>query len=257
MWRTTVSIGAALLNSRSGASDAVGSLLGFFIGALMLLLVLILPAALGVGLLGMEKELTRFSQAPEKSFAVDAAKFYKAVIPQGAFDAYAALPKAMLQAGEPGFKSGIGLEQYFQNAKWGWLALYYVAACIFFALQLAVIFGLMVLFGRVWMPLMWVPFIAAIVHYAMPLYLDSHFKHMKYIVPSPTEVVIPKVSAAPGRVAAVSYQELFQYHNGVNGVPEKAYGKTVQIAVVGKGEMGYFAKNRTQSLLFVTPESRR
>ena len=62
----------------------------------------------------MEKEFTRFSQAPEKSFAVDAAKFYKAVIPQTALNAYVVLPKAELQAGEPGYKSGVGARADFQ-----------------------------------------------------------------------------------------------------------------------------------------------
>lgn len=49
-------------------------------------------------------------------------------------------------------------------------------------------------------------------------------------------------SPTPGGVATVSYQELVRYHNDDNGDPRKAYGKTVQVAVTGKGEIGYFAK---------------
>ena len=60
--------------------------------ALMLLVALLMSALLEVGYLGMKKELIRFSQAPKNSFAVDATKFYKAVIPQAAFNAYVALP---------------------------------------------------------------------------------------------------------------------------------------------------------------------
>lgn len=181
MFRTTVSVAATLLNPRSVASDAMGGLVGFFVGVLMLLLVLGMPPFFAVGHLMMEKDLARFSQAPEKSFAVDVAKFYKAVIPQAAFDAYAALPKVTLQRGEPGYKSGVGLGADFQNAKWGWLALYFVGAWVFFALQMAIIFGLMFLFGLVWKPLMWIPILAAIVHYALPLYLTSHFKYLRYM----------------------------------------------------------------------------
>ena len=139
MIKTTLSTAAIIFNPRSGASDAAVGFASLIVYALMLLLALLLPALLGVGHFGMEKELTRFSQAPEKSFAVDAVKFYKAVIPQAAFDAYAALPKAKLQAGEPGYKSGVGIKADFENAKWGLLALYYVAACVFFALQLAIV----------------------------------------------------------------------------------------------------------------------
>jgi hypothetical protein len=178
MLKTTVSVAATLLNSRSGVSEPIGVLSGLVLGALTLVLVLIMPVLFAVGHLGMEKDFTRYSQMPEKSFAVNAAKFYKSVIPQAAFDAYAALPMAKLQAGEPGYKHELGLEGHFHNAKWGWVALYLVGAWVFFALQLAIVFGLMLLFGRVWAPLMWVPFIAAIVHYALPFYLVRHFKYM-------------------------------------------------------------------------------
>lgn len=187
MLRTTAAVATALFGSRSnatgasGAGDAAVGFAGFIVYALMLLLALLMPALLGVGLLSWEKDLTRFSQAPEKSFAVDAAKFYKAVIPQAAFDAYAALPKGKLQPGEPGYKPGVGVKADFENAKWGLLALYYAAACLFFALQLAIVFGLMFLFAKVWAPLMWIPFFAAIVHYALPFYFLSHFRYMKFM----------------------------------------------------------------------------
>lgn len=182
MLRTAVATTAVLFNPRSGAGEAFGVLAGLVVGALMLVLALAIPVLMAVEHLAMEKNFTRYSQAQEKSFAVDVAKFYKVVIPQAAFDAYAALPMARLQAGEPGYKRGVGLKADFQNAKWGWLALYLVGAWVFLALQFAVVFGLMFLFGRVWMPLMWIPFIAAIVHYAMPFYLNSHFKYMPPLV---------------------------------------------------------------------------
>ena len=178
MLKTTLTTAAVLLNSRSGVADVTAGFASSIVYALMLLVALLMPALLGVGHLGMEKELTRFSQAPEKSFATDAAKFYKAVIPQAAFDAYAELPKAKLQAGEPGHKGGVGLKADFENAKWGLLALYYLAACLFFAIQLAVVFSVMFVFARVWAPLMWVPFFIAIIHYALPFYFVSHFKYM-------------------------------------------------------------------------------
>lgn len=68
--------------------------------------------------------------------------------------------------------------------------------------------------------------------------------------PSPAKVVIPTAPAALGGIATVSYQELLKHHNDDNGDPRKAYGKTVQIAVIGKGEIGYFAK-RSDGITFV------
>ena len=134
--------------------------------ALMLLVALLMSALLEVGYLGMKKELIRFSQAPKNSFAVDATKFYKAVIPQAAFNAYVALPNIKFQAGELGYKSCASIKVNFENAKWGLLALYYAAACVFFALQLVIVFGLIFLFARVCASLVWVPFIAAQVLHA-------------------------------------------------------------------------------------------
>lgn len=65
--------------------------------------------------------------------------------------------------------------------------------------------------------------------------------------PSPSKVVAP---TAPGGLATVSYQELFKYHNDDKGDPRKAHGKTAQIAVTGKGELGYFEK-RSDAVTFV------
>lgn len=66
--------------------------------------------------------------------------------------------------------------------------------------------------------------------------------------PSPAKIVVPTAQAAPGGAATVSYQELFKLHD--NGDPRKAHGKTVQVAVSGKGEIGYFAK-RSDAITFV------
>ena len=187
MIKTTLEI-AALLNSRSDSSAASGAahaavgVASLVVYGLMALLVLLMPVFFGVGHLSMEKEIIRYSQAPEKSFAVDAAKFYRSAIPQAAFDAYAALPKAKLQKGEPNYTPGVGINADFQNAKWGLLAIYYLAACLFFALQLGIIFCVMFVFARVWAPLVCLPFFAAIVHYAMPFYFLHHFKYLRYVV---------------------------------------------------------------------------
>lgn len=76
----------------------------------------------------------------------------------------------------------MGIKADFENAKWVLLALYNVAVCVFFALQLATVFGVMLIFARVWLSFMWVPFFAAIVHYALPFYLANHFKYLRYLV---------------------------------------------------------------------------
>lgn len=178
MFRTVV---ATILNPRSGASDALGVLYGLVLSALGLLLAVLLIVLIATHPVGMEKELTRYAQAPEKSFAVNVAKFYKAIVPQVAFDAFAALPRAMVQPGEPGYKRRLGIRDDFENAKWGLIALYLLASVVSVVLQFCIIFGLMFIFAKVWSPLMWVPFIAAIFHYAMPLYLSSHFKYLRYM----------------------------------------------------------------------------
>ena len=49
---------------------------------------------------------------------------------------------------------------------------------------------------------------------------------------------------------SVSYQELVKFHTDDSGDPRKAYGKTVQVAVTGKGDIGYFA-NRSDGITFV------
>lgn len=66
--------------------------------------------------------------------------------------------------------------------------------------------------------------------------------------PSPEKVIAPTASAAQGGIATVSYQELFKLHD--NGDPRKAHGKTVQVAVSGQGEIGYFAK-RSDAITFI------
>lgn len=59
--------------------------------------------------------------------------------------------------------------------------------------------------------------------------------------PAPAAVQAPAQAAAKA-VATVSYQELVKHHADDAGDPRKAYGKTVQVAVTGKGEVGYFSK---------------
>lgn len=176
MFRTIV---ATVFNPRSGASDALTIMNVLVLYALGFLLVIMLTVLLALHPIGLEKELTRYAQAPEKSFAVNVAKFYKAIVPQVAFDAFAALPKPMLQPGEPGYKRRLGIRDDIENAKWGLLAIYFVASVAFVALQFVIIFWLMFVFGKIWMPLTWLPFFMAIVHYAMPFYLSSHFKYLR------------------------------------------------------------------------------
>ena len=60
-------------------------------------------------------------------------------------------------------------------------------------------------------------------------------------------VFIASTSAAEGMV---SYAELVRLHKEDSGDSRKVFGKTVQIAVTGKGEIGYFAK-RSDGITFV------
>jgi hypothetical protein len=68
--------------------------------------------------------------------------------------------------------------------------------------------------------------------------------------PAPAKVVVATAPAASGAVATVSYQELVKIFADDSGDPRKVYGKTVQVAVSGKGEIGYFAK-KSDGITFV------
>ena len=68
--------------------------------------------------------------------------------------------------------------------------------------------------------------------------------------PAPAKVVVATAPVAAGAVATVSYQELVKLHADELGDPRKAYGKTVQVAVNGKGDIGYFAK-KSDAITFV------
>ncbi len=57
-------------------------------------------------------------------------------------------------------------------------------------------------------------------------------------------------TAAPCGNSTVSYTDLVKFHNGEDGEPQKAYGKTVRVAVTAKSEIGYFA-NRADAIAFL------
>jgi hypothetical protein len=67
---------------------------------------------------------------------------------------------------------------------------------------------------------------------------------------APVRVVVATAPAAAGAVATVSYQELVKIQADGSGDPRKVYGKAVQVAVSGKGEIGYFAK-KSDAITFV------
>ena len=69
-------------------------------------------------------------------------------------------------------------------------------------------------------------------------------------LPAPAKVVLATAPSAAGAVATVSYQELVKLHADDLGDTRKANGKTVQVAVSGKGEIGYFAK-KSDAITFV------
>lgn len=179
MLRTSVAVAARLLDSRSFTSDGLAGLVGVLYRLMMLVVALTLPALLAIAPFGMEKELTKYSKAPENSFEVEAAKFYKAIIPQAAFDAYASLPAIKLTKDEPGFAPGGGIKNDFKNAKWGALAVYFVVAWLIFASQVVIFLGFMFVLSRIWAPLGWASLLLFIVHLAMPLVLMQHFKYMQ------------------------------------------------------------------------------
>ena len=145
-------------------------------GVILFKAMIVLPAFLPFKHLSMATELCRYAKAAN-SVASKIAGFYQAVIPKAAVDTWTALPAAAYEPGEDGYQKGSKLK----NTRWGVVAGYVVAGWIFLALQFAVIFGAMLLFARICAPLMWIPFTLAIVHYAIPIYLLSHFSYMKYV----------------------------------------------------------------------------
>lgn len=62
--------------------------------------------------------------------------------------------------------------------------------------------------------------------------------------------VVLTATAVPGGNSTVSYTDLVKFHNGEDGEPQKAYGKTVRVAVTAMGEIGYFAK-RADAITFL------
>ena len=145
-------------------------------GVILFIAAIVLPAFLPFSHLSMATKLGRYAKA-EHSVASKIAGFYHSVIPKAAIDTWAALPAAAYEPGEDGYQKGSKLK----NTRWGVVAGYVVAGWIFLALQFAVIFGAMLLFARIYVPLMWLPFTLAVAHYAIPIYLLNHLKYMKYV----------------------------------------------------------------------------
>ena len=68
--------------------------------------------------------------------------------------------------------------------------------------------------------------------------------------PAAGKGIVLTATASPSGNSTVSYADLVKFHNGEDGEPQKAYGKTVRVAVSGKGEIGYFAK-RADAITFL------
>jgi hypothetical protein len=66
----------------------------------------------------------------------------------------------------------------------------------------------------------------------------------------PAKVAALNAPMAAGTTASISYQELVKLHTDDSGDPRKAYGKSVQVSVNGKGEIGYFSK-KSDGIAFV------
>lgn len=161
--------------SNSGVSDAAGGLAGLVIGALMLVFAAFLGPILAFEHVLMRPDFVKFTKTNESGLSKGLAQLYVAVTPD------VKLPSALVQPGEQNYKPGKGVAAAMSNLRWGVAAAYLVGGWLLFAAQLAVVYGMTLAMSKVVFRLWWLPAALAVVHYALPYYLMTHFKYVKYM----------------------------------------------------------------------------